>query len=69
MINEGVPGRLHPPQEKGPGTRDAFQSAWLAPVATPFLNLERQFQVVLHRDKHLSPGLRAILALCGVDGG
>lgn len=48
--------------------RDAFQSGWLAPVATPFLNLERQFQVVLHRDKHLSPGLRAILALCGVDG-
>ena len=48
--------------------RDAFQSGWLAPVSTPFLNLERQFQVVLHRDKHLSPGLRAILALCGVDG-
>lgn len=48
--------------------RDAFQSGWLAPVATPFLELERQFQVVLHRDKHLSPGLRAILALCGVDG-
>ena len=48
--------------------RDAFQSGWLAPVTTPFLNLERQFQVVLHRDKHLSPGLRAILALCGVDG-
>ena len=48
--------------------RDAFQSGWLAPVTTPFLNLERQFQVVLHRDKHLSPGLRAVLALCGVDG-
>ena len=47
---------------------DAFQSGWLAPVSTPFLNLDRQFQVVLHRDKHLSPGLRAILALCGVDG-
>ncbi|MFT3964196.1 LysR substrate-binding domain-containing protein [Propionivibrio sp.] len=48
--------------------RDAFQAGWLAPVGTPFLNLERQFQVILHRDKHLSPGLRAILALCGVDG-
>ena len=47
---------------------DAFQAGWLAPVDTPFLNLDRQFQVVLHRDKHLSPGLRAILALCGVDG-
>ena len=48
--------------------RDAFQSGWLAPVSTPFLELERQFQVILHRDKHLSPGLRAILSLCGVDG-
>lgn len=48
--------------------RDAFRAGWLAPVGTPFLDLERQFQVVLHRDKHLSPGLRAILALCGVDG-
>jgi len=48
--------------------RDAFQAGWLAPVATPFLDLERQFQVVLHRDKHLSPGLRAVLSLCGVDG-
>ena len=48
--------------------RDAFQSGWLMPISTPFLSLERQFQVVLHRDKHLSPGLRAILALCGVDG-
>ena len=48
--------------------RDAFHAGWLAPVAAPFLDLERQFQVVLHRDKHLSPGLRAILALCGVDG-
>ena len=47
---------------------DAFQAGWLAPVGAPFLNLERQFQVVLHRDKHLSRGLRAILALCGVDG-
>ena len=47
---------------------DAFQAGWLRPVTTPFLNLERQFQVVLHRDKHLSPGLRAILSLCGVDG-
>lgn len=28
--------------------RDAFQAGWLAPVGAPFLNLERQFQVVLH---------------------
>ena len=48
--------------------RDAFQAGWLAPVDTPFLNLERKFQVVLHRNKHLSPGIRAILAQCGIDG-
>ena len=48
--------------------KDAFQAGWLAPVSTPFLNLEREFQVIIHRDKHLSPGIRAILALCGVAG-
>ena len=48
--------------------KDAFQAGWLAPVHTPFLDLDRPFQIILHRDKHLSPGLRAILALCGVDG-
>ena len=35
--------------------RDAFQAGWLRPVTTPFLNLERQFQVVLHRDKPARP--------------
>ena len=48
--------------------KDAFQAGWLAPIDTHFLNLERQFQVLIHRDKHLSPGIRAILALCGIDG-
>ena len=48
--------------------RGAFQAGWLAPVETPFLNLERRIQVVMHREKHLSPGIRAVLALCGVDG-
>ncbi|WP_153109789.1 LysR substrate-binding domain-containing protein [Propionivibrio limicola] len=48
--------------------RDAFRGGWLAPVNTPFLNLERQFQIVVHRNKHLSNGLSAILSLCGVDG-
>lgn len=47
--------------------RDAFQAGWLAPVATPFLDLEREFQVVMHRNKHPSPGIRAILSLCGID--
>ena len=48
--------------------KDAFQAGWLAPVHTPFLNLDREFQILIHRDKHLSPGIRAVLALCGVDG-
>ena len=48
--------------------KDAFQAGWLAPVHTPFLDLGREFQILIHRDKHLSPGIRAILALCGVDG-
>lgn len=46
---------------------DAFQAGWLAPVATPFLSLERDFQVVMHADKHLSPGLSAVLSLCGIE--
>lgn len=48
--------------------QDAFQAGWLAPVETHFLNLERRFQVLLHRDRYLSEGLRAVLALCGIDG-
>jgi len=48
--------------------RDAFAAGWLAPVDTPFLDLERKFQIILHRDKHLSPSIRAILSHCGVDG-
>ena len=48
--------------------RGAFHAGWLAPVETPFLNLERRIQIVMHRQKHLSPGIRAILSLCGVAG-
>ena len=48
--------------------KDAFQSGWLAPVKTPFLDLDREFQILIHREKHLSPGIRAILTLCGIDG-
>lgn len=47
--------------------RDACAAGWLAPVETPFLNLQRQFQAVVHRDKHLSQGIRSVLSLCGVD--
>ncbi len=46
---------------------DAFQAGWLAPVAAPFLNLERDLQVLVHADRHLSPGLLAVLALCGIE--
>ncbi|WP_263770371.1 LysR substrate-binding domain-containing protein [Propionivibrio soli] len=47
--------------------RDACAAGWLALVDTPFLNLQRQFQAVVHRDKHLSLGIRSVLSLCGVD--
>ncbi len=47
--------------------RDAFQAGWLAPVSTPFWNLERKFQIVMHRDKHLSRSIRTILAQCGIN--
>ena len=46
---------------------DAFQAGWLAPVAAPFLNLERDLQVLVHAERHLSPGLLAVLALCGIE--
>lgn len=47
--------------------QDAFRAGWLAPVDTPALHLERDFQILMHADKHLSPGLRAVLSLCGID--
>lgn len=46
--------------------QDAFAAGWLAPVATHFLALERQFQIVIHRDRQMSPGIQALLTLCGV---
>ena len=47
--------------------RDAFAAGWLAPVETPFLNLERKFQIILQSNKRISPGIRAILSQCGVE--
>ena len=48
--------------------RDAIEAGWLAPVETPFLDLGRKLQIVIHRDKHLGAGIRAVLNLCGIDG-
>ena len=48
--------------------RGAVDAGWLAPVETPFLSLERRIKIVMHRKKHLSPGICAVLSLCGIDG-
>ena len=47
--------------------QDAFQAGWLAPVETHFLDLERDLQVLVHRAKYLSNGVRSILSLCGIE--
>ena len=49
--------------------REAFEAGKLAPVETPFLDLTRRLQVVLHRQKHVSPGIRTVLGLCGIEPG
>ncbi|WP_153116681.1 LysR substrate-binding domain-containing protein [Rhodocyclus tenuis] len=46
--------------------KDAFAAGWLAPVPTPFLDLSRELRVVVHRQKHHTRGIRAILALCHI---
>jgi len=46
---------------------DAFRGGWLVPLATPFLDLTRALRVVLHKEKYVSAGLRAMLGLCGID--
>ncbi|MRD73657.1 LysR family transcriptional regulator [Rhodocyclus tenuis] len=46
--------------------RDAFQAGWLAPVETPFLDLERPLRIAIHAQKHRTRGIQAVLALCGV---
>ena len=47
--------------------KDAFQAGWLAPVPTPFLNLERDFHILVHRKKHRGRGILAVLDACGVN--
>lgn len=47
--------------------QEAFAAGWLAPIETYFLDLDRQFQILVHRDRQLSPGIQALLALCGIE--
>ncbi|HUH39130.1 MAG TPA: LysR substrate-binding domain-containing protein, partial [Spongiibacteraceae bacterium] len=46
---------------------DAFRAGTLVPLATPFLDMRRNLDVVLHRRKYLSRGIAAILQECGID--
>lgn len=44
--------------------RDAFRRGSLVPIATPQLDLKRQFTFIWHRHKYLSTGMREFLRLC-----
>jgi DNA-binding transcriptional LysR family regulator len=44
--------------------RDAFRRGSLVSVATPELDLRRQFAFIWHRHKYLSAGMREFLRLC-----
>ncbi|MCC5809515.1 MAG: LysR family transcriptional regulator [Ectothiorhodospiraceae bacterium] len=44
--------------------RDAFRRGSLVPIATPGLDLRRQFYFIWHRQKYQTAGMRAFLALC-----
>ncbi|MGC3873918.1 LysR family transcriptional regulator [Halomonas sp. GXIMD04776] len=44
--------------------RDAFRRGSLVPVATPELDLRRQFTFIWHRHKYLTTGIREFLRLC-----
>lgn len=44
--------------------REAFRRGSLVPIATPCLNLSRQFQFVWHKQKYQTAGMREFLALC-----
>jgi len=44
--------------------RDAFRRGSLVPIATPQLDLKRQFAFIWHRHKYLSTGMREFLRLC-----
>lgn len=44
--------------------RDAFRRGSLVPIATPQLDLKRQFTFIWHRHKYLTTGMREFLRLC-----
>ncbi|QFU00076.1 HTH-type transcriptional activator CmpR [Halomonas sp. THAF5a] len=44
--------------------RDAFRRGSLVPIATPELDLSRQFTFIWHRHKYLATGMREFLKLC-----
>ncbi len=44
--------------------REAFQRGSLVPIATPGLDLRRQFQFLWHKQKYQTAGMREFLALC-----
>nr|WP_298414012.1 LysR family transcriptional regulator [uncultured Halomonas sp.] len=44
--------------------RDAFRRGSLVPIATPELDLRRQFTFIWHRHKYLTAGIREFLRLC-----
>lgn len=48
--------------------QDAFLAGWLAPIETHFLDLQRDLQILVHRGKYPSTGIRTLLSLCGIDG-
>ena len=43
---------------------EAFRRGSLVPIATPYLDLHRQFQFVWHKQKYQTAGMREFLALC-----
>nr|WP_297457790.1 LysR family transcriptional regulator [uncultured Halomonas sp.] len=44
--------------------REAFRRGSLVPIATPQLDLTRQFTFIWHRNKYLTTGMREFLRLC-----
>lgn len=44
--------------------RDAFRRGSLVPVKTPALNLTRTFSIIRHKNKSMTPGMKAFLDLC-----
>lgn len=45
---------------------DAFRAGSLVPLNTPFLDMQRSLDVVIHRQKFISHGIAAVLAECGI---